>query len=214
VALNVTVGDPKRAMIMTSLSSETLPPAPSFRCERNCAGHGLCVGEQMCRCTNGWVNDPHRGCADPIEFVTQPPQTNTVAVISNVVDAENSTESLNSTGSSNSKAITTAGGVATPTEADSQIGAIVGGSVVGGALVIAAILAIVCFHHRRRNVPPKNKVEKANANVSIYDKVPPVSHYDHGKANANISVYDKVPVSQYDHGNLQPPPIYDQGNLS
>jgi hypothetical protein len=82
----------------------------------------------------------------------------------------------------------------TLTEPDSQIGAIVGGSVVGGALVIATILAIVCFHHRRRNVPPKNKVEKANANISIYDKVPP--------------------VSQYDHGNLQPPPIYDQGNLS
>ncbi len=81
----------------------------------------------------------------------------------------------------------------TLTEPDSQIGAIVGGSVAGGALVIAAILAIVCFHHRRRDVPPKNKVEKANANVSIYDK---------------------VPVSQYNHGNLQEPPIYEQGNLS
>jgi hypothetical protein len=122
----------------------------------------------------------------PASVTTQTSVTGTTSVVPNQTTAPASDGST--TGE------TTAQVRPTPSEPDSQIGAIIGGSVAGGALVIAAILAIVCFHHRRRNVPPKNNVEKANANIG--------------------GIYDKVPVSQYDHGNLQPPPIYDQGNLS
>jgi len=213
VSLNVTVGDPKRAMIVTSLSSETLPPAPSFRCERNCAGHGLCVGEQMCSCTNGWVNDPNRGCADPIEFVTQPPQTNTVAVLSNVVDGENSTESSNST------ATTTAGGVAPSAEsltspAIDQTTLIAAGAGGGAALgcVIACIVAACLIRKRRRSRANARTAELYNNDVSLKAKsnnytsssiLPAVDNYRGASTGTGGTEYDAATLVTEDAGSVE-----------
>jgi hypothetical protein len=213
VALNVTVGDPKRAMIMTSLSSETLPPAPSFRCERNCAGHGICVGEQMCHCTNSWVNDPNRGCADPIEFVTQPPQTNTVAVISNVVDVENSTESFNST------ATTTVGGVASSANsltspAIDQTTLIAAGAGGGAALgcVIACIVAACLIRKRRRSRANTRTAELYNNDVSLKAKssnytsssiLPTVDNYRGASSGTAGTEYDVATLVPKETGSVE-----------
>jgi hypothetical protein len=219
VSLNVTVGDPKRAMIVTSLSSETLPPAPSFRCVRNCAGHGLCVGEEMCSCTNGWVNDPNRGCADPIEFVTQPPQTNTVAVKSNVVDdaataaATTTTTSISANAIGETTSTTSAQLSTTPTTSDLSSSAtnmvastptptdntpLIAGAV-GGSLLFLALVALVVFLVRRR------KSAAVDARASQPSELRSGNQYQ--------AVRVRPPSVAYDVGQLERPPGDDYSQL-
>jgi hypothetical protein len=39
-----------------------LPTPPPYNCQRNCNGHGLCVGDDMCECFLGFVADSNIGC--------------------------------------------------------------------------------------------------------------------------------------------------------
>jgi hypothetical protein len=160
VSLNVTIGDRQRAMIVTSPSGiVTLPPAPSlcerqsFRCERNCNGHGVCMAENMCNCTTGWVNDPNRGCADTKEVQTQPPATNfisEVVVISPGTTFEES--SAGTTSNSSSFGDTTQHGVTVGSTGDQT--ALIAGYVAAAAIVVLGAVGVCLWFVVKKRLQP------------------------------------------------------------
>ncbi len=52
-----------------------VPTPPPFSCQRNCNGHGLCIGENNCECFNGFVADGNVGCLSADLAQTTGPQT-------------------------------------------------------------------------------------------------------------------------------------------
>lgn len=175
LAVNATVGLPSAAITTTTTAATT--PAPTivvYRCERNCAGHGLCVADGMCQCQAGWANDPNNGCVDENELRTEATDATNV-VISNVVNpsmvanatAETGGDNSNTADNASSSGGSSVDGTQAPAQrmqpgspdADNTV-AIAAGAGAGGLVCLLLICGlIICLVNRRRRNAEKETEE-------------------------------------------------------
>jgi hypothetical protein len=167
LSLNATVGLPSAAVTTTTTAATTpMPTLVVYRCERNCAGHGLCVADGMCQCQAGWANDPNNGCVDENELRTAATDATNV-VISNVVNPSmvaNATAESAADNSHASSAASAGGSSAdsappppaqrmqpgSPDGVDNTV-AIAAGAGAGGAVCLMLLcLLVFCLVKRRR----------------------------------------------------------------
>lgn len=182
LALNATIGLASAAVTTTTAPPTTpAPTAVVYRCERNCAGHGLCVAESMCRCDSGWVNDPNKGCIDENELRTAATDATNV-VISNVVNPSmvvNATAETNNDGTGASATGTTPGDGTPPAQrtAPAERGgdntvAIAAGAGAGALVCLLLICGVLICLTKRRRDKQLSKRDDAMSAIALTEKEP------------------------------------------
>jgi len=183
----VTTGSVGATTPMPTNPPTPLPTPPTFSCQRNCNGHGLCLGENFCECFNGYSRDGNLGCVDADLVRTTVAQSRVTVTVKGDAVAETSAiaaetsetqdggttiDAMNTTASGGGASGTTADVPVKPMIGDvlkENLAAIAGGAAGAAALICIAVVVCVVVRHKRRR---HTKLEESTSMPNNADELP------------------------------------------